>query len=65
MCSNCCHTHGIQADYFFVGDESSPFTASSDGDPILTRPFIDATTGLPAEELDRRARHRGGTHQYQ
>lgn len=51
MWFDCCHTHGIQADYFFVGDESSPFTASSDGDPILTRPFIDATTGLPAEEL--------------
>ncbi len=51
MWLDCCHTHGIQGDYFFVGRQSSPFFASSDGDPILTRPFTDATTGLPAEEL--------------
>ncbi len=51
MWFDCCHTHGIQGDYFFVGRESSPFFASSDGDPILTRPFTDATTGQPAEEL--------------
>src|SRR4029079_13790508 len=48
MWFDCCHTQGIQGDYFFVGRESSPFFASSDGDPILTRPFIDANTGLPA-----------------
>jgi hypothetical protein len=51
MWFDCCHEHGIQGDFFFVGRESSPFFASSDGDPILTRPFIDATTGLPAEQL--------------
>src|SRR5690606_42157092 len=38
-------------DYFFLGQQSSPFYASSNGDPILTRPFIDATTGQPAEQL--------------
>ena len=51
MWFDCCHTHGIQADYFFVGQKSSPFFAASDGDPILTRPFIDASTGDPADEL--------------
>ena len=51
MWFDCCHEHGIQGDFFFVGRESSPFFASSDGDPILTRPFIDANTGLPAAEL--------------
>jgi hypothetical protein len=51
MWFDCCHSYGIQGDYFFVGRESSPFFAASDGDPILTRPFIDATTGLPADEI--------------
>ncbi|MCC7083436.1 MAG: BBP7 family outer membrane beta-barrel protein [Pirellulales bacterium] len=51
MWFDCCHTHGIQADYFWVGQLSSPFFASSNGDPILTRPFIDANTGEPAEQL--------------
>lgn len=46
-----CHTHGIQADYFWVGQLNSPFFASSNGDPILARPFVDATTGQPAEQL--------------
>ncbi len=51
MWFDCCHTHGIQADYFFIGQQNSPFFASSNGDPVLTRPFIDANTGEPAEEL--------------
>ena len=51
MWFDCCHEHGIQGDFFFVGRESSPFFATSDGDPILTRPFIDANTGLPAGQL--------------
>ena len=51
MWFDCCHEHGIQGDFFFVGRESSPFFATSDGDPILTRPFIDANTGLPAAQL--------------
>lgn len=51
MWFDCCHTHGITGDYFFVGQQNSPFFASSNGDPILTRPFIDARNGQPAEEL--------------
>jgi hypothetical protein len=51
MWLDCGHTRGIQMDYFFVGQSSSPFFASSDGDPILVRPFTDAITGLPAVQL--------------
>jgi hypothetical protein len=51
MWLDCCHTHGIQGDYFYVGQQSSPFFASSDGDPILGRPFIDANTGNPSDQL--------------
>jgi hypothetical protein len=51
MWFDCCHTHGIMADYFFVGQQNSPFFAASNGDPVLTRPFIDANTGEPAEQL--------------
>ncbi len=51
MWLDCCRNWGLQGDYFFVGRESSPFRASSDGDPVLARPFTDATTGLPSDQL--------------
>ena len=37
MWSDCCHTCGIQGDYLFLGRQSSPFFASSDGDPGASR----------------------------
>src|SRR5882724_1602076 len=40
MWLDCCKTWGLQGDYFFLGRQSSPFFASSNGDPVLTRPFI-------------------------
>ena len=51
MWFDCCKQWGIQGDYFFVGRESSPFFASSNGDPVLARPFINATNGQPTQEL--------------
>jgi hypothetical protein len=47
MWLDCCKTIAIEGDYFWAGDLNSPFFASSNGDPILGRPFIDANTGLP------------------
>jgi hypothetical protein len=51
MWFDCCKNWGIQGDFFFVGRASSPFFARSDGDPVLARPFTDATTGTPSQEL--------------
>ena len=52
MWLDCCKTVAIEGDYFWAGDLNSPFFASSDGDPILGRPFIDANTGQPRFEDD-------------
>jgi len=46
-----CRQWGVQADYFFLGQLSSPYFASSDGDPILTRPFTNANNGARSDEL--------------
>jgi hypothetical protein len=46
-----CHAWGVEFDYFYVGREKTTFFANSDGDPVLTRPFIDATNGNPSEQL--------------
>jgi hypothetical protein len=51
MWSDCCRTCGVQGDFLFLGRQSSPFFASSDGDPVITRPFTDANTGDPTEQL--------------
>ncbi|MFL5342699.1 MAG: BBP7 family outer membrane beta-barrel protein [Gemmataceae bacterium] len=51
---NCRQTIGIEADYFFLGDHSSDFTATSTGAAgtvVLARPFLDASTGLQNIEL--------------
>jgi hypothetical protein len=48
---DCCRNWGLQGDYFYVGPQSSPFFASSDGQPVLARPFTDANSGTPSEQL--------------
>ena len=48
---DCCHTEAITYDFLYAGRQSSPFFASSDGDPILCRPFTDANTGDPTCQL--------------
>lgn len=42
---------GIEAVFFFVGNEQSGINATSTGDPILVRPFVDGVTGLPAQSV--------------
>jgi Putative beta barrel porin-7 (BBP7) len=51
MWLDCCHNWGIQGDYFFLGQASTSFNQTSDGSPILARPYTDSNTGLPREEL--------------
>lgn len=36
-----CQTLGIEGDYYFVGTANTNYFASSNGDPILSRPFYD------------------------
>jgi hypothetical protein len=42
---------GISGDAFVLEGKAAHFGASSGGDPILARPFLDATTGLQNAEL--------------
>jgi hypothetical protein len=45
------HLWGISGDGFQLDAKTVHFSASSGGDPILARPFLDATTGLQNAEL--------------
>jgi hypothetical protein len=45
------HLIGIEGGYFFAAPGVTNFAASSNGTPILTRPFIDAATGTETTEL--------------
>lgn len=38
-------TLGMDGSFFFLGNRSVGFGAGSDGDPLLTRPFLDAGNG--------------------
>jgi hypothetical protein len=44
-------TFGVEGGAFFLEGKSADFSAASGGNPILARPFIDATTNRPASEL--------------
>jgi Putative beta barrel porin-7 (BBP7) len=44
-------TLGLQAGGFWLGNNNSSSVFSSTGNPILARPFVDATTGLQSAEL--------------
>jgi hypothetical protein len=44
-------TYGVQIGYTFLDQQVASFSASSDGDPILARPFLNAVTGLQAANL--------------
>ena len=46
---NRCHTWGVGAEYFNIGEESESFTASGDGSPVLARPLINVNNGSVEE----------------
>lgn len=48
-----CHDVGLEASYMFLGNQAASYSASSDGNPILARPFYDvgATPGQNATVL--------------
>lgn len=39
------HTFGLEGSFFFLEDQSTHFTLSSDGNPIIARPFFDVLSG--------------------
>ncbi len=41
----------LQFDFFALESKNASYQAYSDGDPILARPIVDATTGQPEAEL--------------
>ena len=48
---DCQQTLGVEAGFFMLENKASGFDASSNGTPILARPFFNAATGLPDSEL--------------
>lgn len=46
-----CRTCGVEADFFFLGDSVNRFARASDGSQIISRPFVNALTGLPDVQL--------------
>src|SRR5262249_29389233 len=48
---DCEHTFGLKAGFFMLGDQDAHFSATSQGDPILARPFINALTGAQTAQL--------------
>jgi Putative beta barrel porin-7 (BBP7) len=42
-----CHTHGIEFRYFELFPRSEDFNAGSPSVPVIGRPFVDVTGGLP------------------
>ncbi|OAI44928.1 hypothetical protein AYO44_13425 [Planctomycetaceae bacterium SCGC AG-212-F19] len=41
------YTLGLEGNYFFLAQRAVAFTASSAGSPVLARPFINASAGVP------------------
>lgn len=48
---NSSQTFGFEAGGFYLGQDATDFRARSPGAPLLSRPFVDARTGLPAAQL--------------
>lgn len=46
-----CQRLGVEGEYFGLADETTSFTATSTGDPILARPFFDMILGVESAEL--------------
>ena len=42
---------GVEASYFFLPDGQTEASFSSNGNPVLARPYIDVKTGMPAATL--------------
>jgi hypothetical protein len=46
-----CHDLGIEGSFFYLSQQSTKFSATSGGSPVLARPFFNAGTGLEDAEL--------------
>jgi hypothetical protein len=46
-----CLRLGLEADYFFLGEQSTSTAFNSGSTPVLARPFTNASTGLPFSEF--------------
>jgi hypothetical protein len=42
---------GVEANYFFLPDSETEVSFSSNGNPVLGRPYVDVKTGMPAATL--------------
>jgi len=52
MWLDACHEVGIQGDYFALASVSTNYSATSGGDPILSRPFFDTRPDLNAPNVE-------------
>jgi len=48
---DCCRTHGVEFDYFDVGDDDYNFTSGNDPNQVVGRPFFNTETGQDDLEL--------------
>jgi len=46
-----CHVWGVEFDYLSLGERANGFGQTSNGNPILARPFFNVQTGQQASEL--------------
>jgi hypothetical protein len=51
MWLDACRVWDVQFEYLTLGEQSSSFSQSSTGDPVLARPFYNVQTGLEASFL--------------
>lgn len=52
---------GIDATYYFLGSRNDSFSISSNGDPLLARPFTNANTGTQFSQIIAYPRQSSGT----
>lgn len=48
---NECHTFGLEADFFFLGNSNTGFAAGSNGSQVIGRPFVNALTNMQDAQL--------------
>jgi hypothetical protein len=47
-----CQTYGVEAGFFWLGRRGNHFLDSSPGIPVVARPFLDVTRGVPFENAE-------------
>jgi hypothetical protein len=49
---DCCQMVALEGEYFALGQDGTHFRIWSDGNPVLSRPFYDMSTGVPVPAIE-------------